>query len=277
MKKKWGKAVAVVLLLTCVLNFSSGCANIMEGISNSLNSSYAEVEDYMLKTDYGAVLTLPVNENPISVVIDNLSEKDKAEVIRAVNELDEISTNLDYKILETDDVQIYNKIYITNGKTPEGSLGQATFDYNNFTGKINYPINIVIDAEGCQSLISNVTGENAVCAVTKHELAHTLGFKDLYEDKYRNESIMYHTVYLEDYTEGDEYRIRKVYGGERENLSDEKILSQGFSGTETLKNTLSGDVKYKQIAQVYEPTTLGVTYDDKAKKPKGKTQTEREL
>ena len=274
MFKKLKKFISVGLVLTCVVGFSSGCVNmndIMNEMTESYNSQYADVEEYMLKSGTGKVLTLPIQENPISVIIENLSEEDKKEVIRAVNDLDEISTNIDYKILEKDDVEIYNKIYITDGEVPVGSLGQATFDYNNFTGKINYPIQIVIDAEGCKELTSTETGENAICAVTKHELAHTLGFKDLYEDKYRNESIMYHTVYLEDYTEGDEYRIRQVYGGERENLSDKTTIAHNFSYGDNAKYSLGGDVKYRQIAQVYEPAVLSVSYD-KNKNPKSKNE-----
>jgi len=225
-KKKGGfgkKLIAV--LVSCSLAFSAATLfsdnvqNIIEDVAESYSVS-DELGDYLMQTDLGTYIKLPVDENPINIVLQNIPEEDKQKVVSAIRDLDNISTNLDYKILETDDVTITDKIYITDGETPSDALGLTDISYNVVTGKIKYPVYIKIDMDACHRFISDITGEDAVSAVTKHELGHAHGFKDIYESSKRNETIMWYSIYGEDYTQADKERYREYYGGVAEDVSN---------------------------------------------------------
>ena len=200
----------VTILLSCSLLFAASplACKIAERMENCVAISQSDVnlEDYLMETKLGAYMKLPVDENPIAIVLGSMEEEDRKSVIGAINDLDNISTNIDYKILENDDVSITNKIYITDAETNSSShaLGVTELSYNAVSGTIEYPVYIKVDTEACERFISDVTGEDAVSAVIKHELGHSLGFKDLYDCR-PDESIMYHSIYTETYTPGEEY------------------------------------------------------------------------
>ena len=177
-KGKLGK-IGVGLILTCAV--SAPIVGILAG--NIQDKKYkeenAEVYDYMLHTNTGKMLKLPVDKSPIEVVIKDMPEEDRQDIVEAINGLDNISTNINYKILDSDDYKIGAQIIIDNGKKSSTELGVTSLNYDNYTGIINYPVHINIDLDACHN-VYNEKGENAVTAVTKHELAHSLGFADLY-------------------------------------------------------------------------------------------------
>ncbi len=224
--------IAVLLLVSCTVGLPIAGFAVINSINKADREAYADVRDYMLKTSDGRVLTLPINENPISIVLKNVPDEDKSSVFEAIKSLDEISTNIDYTLLENNDITIKNKIYIGDAGELDKALGVTTYEYNQNTAKINYPVYINIDFDKCNKYYSSITGDNAVSAVVKHELMHTLGFSDLYGKDQKDESIMWNTLNLEDYTESDQNRIRRVYGGESESLDS---LSRNYlSGYENL-------------------------------------------
>lgn len=269
-----------VFLFSFVLASSAATATAATYFDRIAKTNSLDPSNYMFKTDDGIALTLPIDkENPISIIMDNIPEEDKITIKNAINRLDSISTNLNYTILNNDNMQIKNKIYICDGEIKDGVLGQANFSFDKRTAKINYPVYITIDLDKCHKLISSETGENAVAAIAKHELAHAHGFADLYSEELKNESIMWHEINLDDYTKSDEERIRKVYGGVSEVINDFEsvaLLDEIKSG-ETLEYSLkdSGllNLTHSDIfGQVFEPNKILVMpnvkekelYDDNA-------------
>ena len=219
---------------------------------NAYIAANSEIYDYMLHTDSGMMLTFPVDEAPIGVLIKDMPEDDKQDIIDAVNGLDNISTNINYKILDSDSCKIDAKIVIEDRPRTASELGLTNLQFNEKTGVINQPVYIKIDLDACHN-IYNSKGENAVTAVTKHELAHALGFSDLYDKKYIDESIMYYQLaVVEDFTDSDKYRIRKVYGGTAENVSYDTNLSQDNLNQKDNISTKN------QIAEVLEPKYMTV-------------------
>lgn len=273
-KGRLGK-IGVGLLVSCV--FSAPLIGILVG--NAQDRAYreanAEVYDYMLHTDSGKMLKFPVNKSPIEVAIKDMSKEDRQDVVEAINAFDNVSTNINYKILDKDDCKINAKIVIENGSRSETELGVTNLQFNNNTGLIDYPVHINIDLDACHNVF-NEKGENAVTAVTKHELAHSLGFADLYGEEHINESLMYYKLeVVEDYTDSDKYRIRKVYGGTAENVNydisfDDEKLNQ--NQTNLNKNKLSN----KPIAEIYEPKYMVVQKQNEIVIPKKQEQFEQE-
>ncbi|MBQ8424955.1 MAG: hypothetical protein IJX17_02910 [Clostridia bacterium] len=280
-KKKGGfgkKLVSVLVSIALAGSIGLAFNNEIEYLFDVADSySVSEnLEDYLMQSKTGAYLKLPVDENPINIVLQNISDEDKIKVISAINDLDNISTNLDYTILDTDDLKIQNKIYITDGETPNDALGLTNINYNNLSGEISYPIYISIDMDACKGFTSDITGEDAVTAVTKHELGHSLGFKDLYDRSMINESIMWYSIYTETYTKSDEERIREYYGGVSEDASERydyyydenNNLCSVKPKNDALKNEnsfLNGQqsnfrlIHKDAFAEIYEPKHLIIT------------------
>ena len=297
-KKKFSMGkLLVTVLISCNLILAGNLVSMRWNQFQDINSAAFQEEnldDYLMKTDMGAFMKLPVDENPIAVVLGNLNEDEKKSVVGAINTLDNISTNIDYTILEKDDLTIKNKIYITNGDVPDGALGMTTVDSKRFTGEIQYPIHINIDMDACHRMFSDITGEDAVGAVTKHELAHTLGFKDLYESKYMKESIMYYSVYQESYTESDERRIRAYYGGVAEDASGNYNYDFSIDENapqENLPTNLMGPISSEEferqmvalrkvrsnpIAEVWEPAEMIYFFENDKSKTKGDRNSARD-
>ncbi|MBO5884831.1 MAG: hypothetical protein J6Q51_03445 [Clostridia bacterium] len=182
------------------------------------------ISEYMLTTESGVPLTLPLSKNPIAIVFDNLSETEKDLAIQAIQELDEISENINYTILDADDYKITQKIILQSDDSLSDNKvgGTANFSYNNFTGKINYPITVSLDPDYTR-YVSTVNGENMYTSIVKHEMMHTLGFKDIYDKDSKYDSIMYYDISHDeralDYTERDKKCIRQVYDNEQIKIS----------------------------------------------------------
>lgn len=243
-----------IILISMILGSSVAAVSAVDYFNSISKASSSEVSRYMMKNESGISLKLPIDKkNPISIVINNLPEKDKQKVKEAVNRLDSISTNLNYTILDNDNVKIKNKIYINDGDMAGDVFGLTSFSYNSGEAKINYPIYITIDLDKCHEVFSTETGDNAVTAVAKHELTHTLGFADLYAEEHKNESIMWHELNLEDWTPSDEERIRKVYGGEKEIIKS--------SETSTTLNDIDYVLKSSDMLTMTHSDVFGSVYE----------------
>lgn len=294
------RKLGITLLLSCAIALPSVGFAACEKLGNAViednkfqtledyKKENAEVYDFMLKTPTGKMVTAKIDESPISVVLKDIPEEDKQAIVDAINDLDEISTNINYEIYESKDYSVSGQIYIKNGEGSGVELGLTTMSYNNYTGKISYPIFININLDECHKITSSETGKNAVEAVAKHELAHTLGFSDLYDEKLKDESIMWYYLNLEDYTDSDEYRIRKLYGGTAEELGERIINSNIPSQNSAME---SGEYETKKvacmreennlsnknpIAEIYEPRYMAI-YKEKDNKFFKKSKKEKEI
>ena len=176
---------------------------------------FGDLASLMKQNSKGAPLTFPISENPIPVLIEGFSDHDKQDIIKAINRLDNISDNLNYTIINNENTNI--KEYITIQSNPDlkdsRAFGTATFTIDDKNALITYPIRIDIDPRCSQIYDSN--GVSLQSYVVKHELAHTLGFEDLTDEKYLNKSIMWHSINsgleINDFTNFDEDNIKKIY------------------------------------------------------------------
>lgn len=181
--------------------------------------TYGEIYDLMLKTKSGRVLTLKDYKKPITVKIGDFSDKEKEQIIESITRIDNISSNINYKILNSSDKSVSANISILkeNKLKSETALAITHYRYNN-NAKIVYPLTISIKqsfAEKFNEDISDDSERQLLSHVVKHELMHTLGFKDLYEPKEFYESIMWNTINnyqkVNDLTQRDIDCIKKIY------------------------------------------------------------------
>ena len=214
----------IKVTLVIGIGFSSGFFGVkaidhfqIDSIRTSEREKYKEVLPFLLTTDYDIPLKAQVKQ-PITVNLE-LDGEDRKQAIKAIQELDDISTKLNYKILETNNTSIYADINISTADNLTDSMnaaGYTQYSYNNRTGYINYPITIQIDTSIKD--IYDGQGISVVDYVVKHEMMHTLGFCDLYDNTYFNKSIMWYSIAsgkdVNTYTELDKMNIKKMYDNE---------------------------------------------------------------
>lgn len=175
---------------------------------------YKDVLPFLLETENGVPIKAKVKD-PIVVKVDMTGEERK-QAIKAINDLDSISNTLNYKILDTDNNSIYADINISvdkNLQEAKEAFGNTNFTYKKDTGYLIYPLNITIDDSIVNYYSSN--GVSLVDYVVKHEMMHTLGFKDIYDEQYFNKTVMWHSVddgmELDNFSELDKKNIKSMY------------------------------------------------------------------
>lgn len=178
------------------------------------------LEEYMKKNSYGTPITLPVEKDtPIKVDLKNFTDAEIQDMKNAINDLDEISENINYTILDNSDLKVEQKIVVQ--KISHADMTQIMHDANiggyvvskidDVKASIQYPINIYI-SDICEGVSTN--GKTLMSYVIKHEMMHALGFADLKDDKYLGKSIMYYNASentIEDFSDLDRAHIKQLY------------------------------------------------------------------
>ena len=190
------------------------------------NTPYLKYEDDFLKSNRGDILRLPIDENPIPVVLGEMDEQTKEYIVDGINALDEISENINYTIYDYNDFDkpsdlkyisfnMIDEIYSENSD-PAG-VTYISWDEN--TAEIKYPIGIELENYWAEGYWDEEYTQSVLTTIVKHELMHTLGFRDLYKDEDRSRSIMYIMYYQlgpltqRTFTEEDIEKIQYCYDG----------------------------------------------------------------
>lgn len=198
----------------------------------------------------GKVMTLPVGRDGINVLItDNFTQEQKEAIVEAIAELDEHLLYVDYNIY-LDARKAPNKcITIDEVDTKAGKTGLAGLTYLPGIPYLMYPIEIMVDADKAMNYDNQLMKEQFKGTI-KHELLHTLGLVDLYDDKYETESIMYFCSTpdsAKDLTQADIDLLNKVY-------SQEYVNCPVFASTNVGNPVLIETAKRKQAAPQDEMT-----------------------
>ncbi len=180
------------------------------------------VSDLMLNNGYNTPITIDVDKNkPINVSLFNFTDEERKDAINAINDLDEISENINYTIIDNAYSKVTQNITISKiskdqlelmSQNPL-TLGYTSFQFSIKEAKIAFPVNIYIN-ESVEN-IYDTNGVSLLSYVLKHEMMHSLGFKDMYTDDYLNKTVMYYQVSpavdINDYTDFDKKNIKQVY------------------------------------------------------------------
>lgn len=180
------------------------------------------ITEYLKHSDFDVPLTFPVDKNtPITIAVNNFSEADQLKVFEAIDSFDKISENINFQISDGTNVSISSQINIYGNSTADvfgenpRHLGCTSFTYNAYTGEISYPVNIYVKPLDDYSFVTEYT----LPYIIKHELMHGFGFEDLYDQKYENQSIMYHEMNyntnINDYTDLDKANIQQLYDNKK--------------------------------------------------------------
>ncbi len=217
-KKRFGGLFVAVSFILGVPAGMIGAIAVKTAINNNTKKiereKYKDVLPFLMETENGVPLKAKVKDQ--IVVNVNMTGEERKQAIKAINDLDSISNTLNYKILDTDNSSIYADINISvdkNLQEAKEAFGNTNFTYKKDTGYLIYPLNITIDDSIVNYYSSN--GVSLVDYVVKHEMMHTLGFKDMYDEQYLNKTIMWHSVdnglELDDFSELDKNNIKSMY------------------------------------------------------------------
>ena len=198
-----------------------------ENISTVDNSSFLKYHDDFNVTRNGDILRLPLDENPIPVILDNLEDEAKQYVVDGINSLDNISTKINYTIFDSSDYDKdfgldYIRISLVEdiedyGVSPSAA-GVTIYNYDEKTAEIKYPISIYLDEHYADGYWDENFTQSILTTITQHELMHTLGFCDLYEEEDKSRSIMYYALRSDSaktYTNEDIEKIQYCYDGQK--------------------------------------------------------------
>lgn len=189
------------------------------------NSKFEKYADDFMKSDNGDILRLPIDKNQIPVILRDMDEQTKTYVVDGINALDNISENINYTIYDASKFDTksnveYISIEMVDGLTDYGKSSDAAgctfFSYDKHSAEILYPIDIKIENYYADGFWDSEYTQSVLTTIVKHELMHTLGFKDLYEEEDRNRSIMYYALGVgtpQTFTQEDIEKIQYCYDG----------------------------------------------------------------
>lgn len=194
------------------------------------NTTYLKYEDDFLKSDRGDILRLPIDKNPIPVVLGEMDEQTKEYIVDGINALDEISENINYTIYDYNDFDkpsdlkyisfnMIDEIYSENSDP----AGRTYIRWNENTAEIQYPIRIELENYYADGYWDKEYTQSVLTTIVKHELMHTLGFRDLYKDEDISRSIMFYQIgplTQRTFTEEDIEKIQYCYDGKEIAVSE---------------------------------------------------------
>lgn len=203
--------------LTFILSIICGVA--YGNISSNIATKNVNQSDFA-QNIFGTPFLAKNYKKPINVVIDeNFNETQKEFIVEAIKDFDLQLDGLKYNIVLDGNKKGKNCINIKpvyNNDVEYSGLTQ--YQAKNFFARILYPVNISLnlskfdfdsksdyDIQRCKTFF-----ETAV----KHEMCHTLGLVDKYDNQSEKDTIMYWSISTNsqhDLTEKDLYTLNTVY------------------------------------------------------------------
>ena len=171
------------------------------------------------KNNFGVPITLPVNKNEIQVLIDKeFSDEQKNCIAEAIDEFDFDVKGVNYKI-ELDPSKAQKKSIRIGRVANDSNNGLAVTDLKSrgYFGYFQFPINIDVQVEKIMPTnLPTEDNQRYLSSVIKHEMLHTLGFKDIYDKSMKSVTLMYGIndndgTTLYDLSESDKQIVNTVY------------------------------------------------------------------
>lgn len=216
--KKAVNTVAAILSYSLVIGIGFGLVNQNIQVRNKFEGVDT---NYFVKTIFDTPVYLPIKNGEILLNIeDDFTEEEKTQIIQGIEKLDNVADGFDYKItFENEDIKKAINIKGWDSsleKQNELGLAVATTPVNNLTAEIYYPITINFNTEGLHKKNQNFS------RIVQHELLHTLGFTDLYDNKHHNYMMYGGLNKVKELTNLEKEMLNTIYSPARTGYTVEK-------------------------------------------------------
>lgn len=216
-KMQIGLAIGISVVLSSPF-MAHGIHTLISEHENSADRQrFGKYIDDFLTNDNGRPLRLDTNK-AINVMFDSkLDEQSKQYIIDGINGLKNICPNLKYDLYNSQKGDVGRVYFVLQDPTEiqHNAAGATNLSFNANSATINSYITIDINSHYLDGYWTT-NMDSILTTVVQHELMHTLGFKDIYDESRKNDTIMYHALNPEvkTYTTEDIEKIQYVYGGQ---------------------------------------------------------------
>ena len=219
-KSKFNKAVAMANIVSYTILIGLGGSI---GINALVANSRCKGVDnkLVMRTDFGVPIIANLGfDKTVDIVVDETFNKtQKASIKEAIEELDVDLKGVRYNILLNDEKAGKECINITKSNSDDfnkNAFARTDMNINNYFGTVLYPVQITIFSDVYNANYSDPDfNKEAISGIVKHEMLHTLGFSDVYDNEYQNKTIMYGNLdkntTLYDLSQFDKDMVNSVY------------------------------------------------------------------
>lgn len=213
------------------------------------DSQFEKYREYMNTTRFGNIIRFETDKNPIPVVLgENITGDVKSKIVDAINDFDDISTNVNYTIYDgnanestakyikfnvVDDFSNYGLNNFKGGVTTAGHIENDKFNLNPFNKKedegpkpgeirfdnlkatISFPITITLDGQYADKYWDDEKTQSMLDTIVKRELMRTLGYNFTNDTKLKDSTVMWSNLdeTVHDLTDSDIEMVQYCYDG----------------------------------------------------------------
>lgn len=224
-KKKKADKIKFSISLTVSLLAVAGAGGLVLKNANQKSPRFNGVDTSRFsKTIFNVPQTLPIENGTVKINIKNVfSEKQLEKIKKGIEDLDNVAEGINYEV-HFNEKNIQKCITIDTYSQNDYTSRQSTYaayqihKLNQFKAEIKYPITIKLNPVYS-------TDDYNIDTVVKHELLHTLGFKDLVGTKYSDE-LMYYANLGCDISKTEIDSLNKVYAPKYTNLAKTELPTE---------------------------------------------------
>ncbi len=191
-----------------------------------------------VQNSLGMPYMLPIKNGVVELnILNQFTDKQQKEIKTGIMELDDLAKGFNYSVTES---RTHKEKAINIEMLPyisDETIATATYATRTIGTAINYPITISFSEKLIDKFSIDIT------QVIKHELLHTLGFKDLYDEEDKDHVMFYQETGC--------------------GLNDEEIESL---------NTVY-DAKYTGLYKTEKPTSISYVYKDETENKSSSNET----
>ena len=219
-KKKKADKIKFRISLTVSLLAVAGAGGYVYNNANQKQERFIGVDtERFSKTIFNVPQTLPIENGTVKINIKNVfSEAQLEKIKQGIEELDNVAEGINYEVHFNEDnfkkgitIDTYSKSDYTSRQSKFAAY--QIHKLNQFKAEIQYPITIKLNPV-------YATDDYNIDMVIKHELLHTLGFKDL-TDTY--DALMYYANTGNDLTKKEAKYLNTVYAPKYTNLVETEL------------------------------------------------------
>ena len=202
------------------------CISLLIGVGGTTVNSCVQAFDrfsgvntnLIRKTVFQTPVCLDTKDGEVLINIkDAFTDTQKQQIVDGITKLDNILDGINYTVtFEDKDVKKAINITSADSTIIKNAMAETRSYINTFTARVTYPMSIVVNSDSIRK------NPKALTRIIQHELLHTLGFEDLYDNDHFG-CMMYYSYTPQDKYSPEELAILKqVYSKDFTGLKESR-------------------------------------------------------